>query len=91
MTTSTPSNLKIDRTKKQVVIIGGGFAGLNCAKALHHQPVEITVVDRKNHHLFQPLLYQVATATLAPSNIAQPIRTILRDFPNVKVLLDTSA
>jgi len=81
-------DLKIDSSKKQVVIIGGGFAGLNCAKALHHQAVEITVIDRKNHHLFQPLLYQVATATLAPSNIAQPIRSILRDYPNIKVLLD---
>ena len=79
---------KIVRSKKQVVIIGGGFAGLNCAKALHHEAVDITLIDRKNHHLFQPLLYQVATATLAPSNIAQPIRSILRDYQNVKVLLD---
>ncbi|MBS1990473.1 MAG: NAD(P)/FAD-dependent oxidoreductase [Cyanobacteria bacterium SZAS LIN-3] len=72
----------------RVVIIGGGFAGLNCAKALQKAAVEITIVDRKNHHLFQPLLYQVATATLAPSNIAQPIRSILRDYENVRVILD---
>jgi NADH:ubiquinone reductase (H+-translocating) len=74
--------------RKKVVIIGGGFAGLNAAKALHNADVDITLVDRKNHHLFQPLLYQVATATLSPTNIAQPIRSILRDQKNVTVILD---
>lgn len=73
--------------RPQVLIIGGGFAGLNAAKALAASPVEITLVDRKNHHTFQPLLYQVATATLSPANIAQPIRRILSQFKNVRVLL----
>jgi NADH dehydrogenase len=70
-----------------VVIIGGGFGGLSAAKALRKAPVHITVVDRHNHHLFQPLLYQVATATLSPGDIASPIRWILRHAPNTRVLL----
>jgi NADH dehydrogenase len=75
-------------TRPRVVIIGAGFGGLHAAKALHHLPVEITVVDRKNHHTFQPLLYQVALAVLSPADIAQPIRTILRHQPNTEVLMD---
>ena len=71
-----------------IVIVGGGFAGINAAKALRKAAVEVTIIDRKNHHLFQPLLYQVATGALAPTNIAQPIRSILRDYPNIKVILD---
>ncbi len=71
----------------RVVIIGGGFGGLNAAKALRHAPVEVTVVDRTNHHLFQPLLYQVAMATLAPSDVTAPIRWLLRDQENTTVLL----
>lgn len=74
--------------RPQVVIIGGGFAGLHAAQGLAKLPVEITIIDRKNHHTFQPLLYQVATATLAPENIAQPIRSIVRNFKNVRVLMD---
>jgi NADH dehydrogenase len=70
-----------------VVIIGGGFGGLNAAKALRQAPVRVTVVDRHNHHLFQPLLYQVATATLSPGDIASPIRWILRHARNTRVLL----
>ena len=70
-----------------VVIIGGGFGGLNAAKALRHAPVRVTVIDRHNHHLFQPLLYQVATATLSPGDIASPIRWILRHARNTRVLL----
>jgi NADH dehydrogenase len=70
-----------------VVIIGGGFGGLNAAKALRKAPVRVTVVDRHNHHLFQPLLYQVATATLSPGDIASPIRWILRHAPNTRVWL----
>ncbi|HEU5255437.1 MAG TPA: NAD(P)/FAD-dependent oxidoreductase [Vicinamibacterales bacterium] len=70
-----------------VVIIGGGFGGLNAAKALRKAPVRVTVVDRHNHHLFQPLLYQVATATLSPGDIASPIRWILRRARNTRVWL----
>jgi NADH:quinone reductase (non-electrogenic) len=70
-----------------VVIIGGGFGGLNAAKALGTAPVRVTVVDRHNHHLFQPLLYQVATATLSPGDIASPIRWILRHARNTSVWL----
>jgi NADH dehydrogenase len=71
----------------QVVIVGGGFAGLDAARALGRQPVEVTVVDRRNHHVFQPLLYQVATAGLSPGDIAAPIRWILRKQSNARVLL----
>ena len=70
-----------------VVIIGGGFGGLAAAQALKHAPVRVTLLDRRNHHLFQPLLYQVATAGLSPGDIAAPIRWILRKQPNVRVLL----
>lgn len=71
----------------RVVIIGGGFGGLRAAQALKSAPVKITLIDRRNHHLFQPLLYQVATAGLNPADIATPIRRILRDQENVEVLL----
>jgi NADH:ubiquinone reductase (H+-translocating) len=70
-----------------VVIVGAGFGGLYAAKGLRNAPVAVTVVDRKNHHLFQPLLYQVATAALNPSDIAAPVRAILRNQPNARVLL----
>jgi NADH dehydrogenase len=70
-----------------VVVIGGGFGGLTAAKALTRAPVSVTLLDRHNHHLFQPLLYQVATATLSPGDIASPIRWILRRARNVRVLL----
>ena len=72
---------------KKVVIVGGGFAGLYAAKALANQPVEVTLVDRKNHHTFQPLLYQVATAVLSPGEIASPLRRILHRARNTEVLL----
>ena len=71
----------------RVVIVGGGFGGLTAAKALKHAPVDVTLLDRHNHHLFQPLLYQVATATLSPGDIASPIRWILRRQRNARVLL----
>lgn len=71
----------------RVVVIGGGFAGLNAAKKLAHTPVRLTVVDRKNHHTFQPLLYQVALAVLSPAEIASPIRNVLRRAKNIEVLL----
>jgi NADH dehydrogenase len=70
-----------------IVIIGGGFGGLYAAKALRHANARVTLVDRRNHHLFQPLLYQVATAALNPSDIAAPIRHVLRDQDNTEVLL----
>jgi len=70
-----------------VVIVGGGFGGLHAAFALRRAPVRVRLLDRRNHHLFQPLLYQVATAALSPGDIAQPIRHILRRSPNVAVLL----
>ena len=71
----------------RVVIVGGGFGGLYAARALAKAPVEVTVVDRTNHHVFQPLLYQVATASLSPSQIAYPIRGVLRNQKNTRVLL----
>src|SRR5688572_33047840 len=71
----------------QVVIIGGGFAGLAAARRLKRVPCEVTIVDRHNHHVFQPLLYQVATAGLSPGDIASPIRWILRKQPRLRVLL----
>lgn len=74
--------------RPRVVIVGGGFGGLHAAKSLAHQPVDVTLVDRRNHHTFQPLLYQVALAVLSPANIAQPIRTIFRHQKNVEVLMD---
>src|SRR4051812_43718790 len=70
-----------------VVIIGGGFGGLSAAKALRHAPVRGTGIGRHNHHLFQPLLYQVATATLVPGDIASPVRWLLRKARNPHVLL----
>ena len=69
------------------MIIGGGFGGLAAAQALKRAPVRITLLDRRNHHLFQPLLYQVATAGLSPGDIAAPIRWILRKQRNARVLL----
>jgi NADH dehydrogenase len=70
-----------------VLIIGGGFGGLSAAKTLRNAPVDVTLLDRRNYHLFQPLLYQVATAALSPGDIAAPIRWIFRRSPNVRVLL----
>ena len=73
--------------RKRVVIVGGGFAGLYAARELRHANAQVTVVDRRNHHLFQPLLYQVATAALDPSQIAVPISRILRHQKNAEVVL----
>jgi NADH dehydrogenase len=74
--------------RKRVVILGGGFAGINAAMDVAKLPVDVTVVDRRNYNLFQPLLYQVALAVLSPADIAQPIRTLMRNHPNVEVLMD---
>ncbi len=74
-------------SRPHVVIIGGGFGGLSAAKTLRKADVQVTLLDRRNHHVFQPLLYQVATATLSPGDIAAPIRWILRHARNVRVLL----
>src|ERR1039458_9418606 len=76
------------KPKPRVVIVGAGFAGLTAARRIARLPVQVTVVDRKNHHTFQPLLYQVATAGLSPGEIAAPIRWILRSYSNIEVLLE---
>jgi NADH dehydrogenase len=73
----------------RVVIVGAGFGGLACARALGGSPVRVTIVDRRNYHLFVPLLYQVATAALSPADIARPIRRILGRFSNIEVVLGT--
>jgi NADH dehydrogenase len=79
--------MSISERLPHVVILGAGFGGLNAALALRRAPVRITVIDRSNHHLFQPLLYQVATAALNSSDIAAPIRRILRNQANAEVIL----
>jgi NADH:ubiquinone reductase (H+-translocating) len=76
------------KVRKRVVIVGGGFGGINAAMDLAKLPVDVTMVDRKNYHLFQPLLYQVALAVLSPADIAQPIRSLVREYPNIDVLMD---
>lgn len=75
------------RSRPIIAIIGGGFAGLACARALRKADAQVVLVDRRNHHLFQPLLYQVATAALSPANIAAPIRRVLRRQPNCTVVM----
>ena len=82
-----PHGHQVPEVQPHVVIVGGGFGGLEAAKALGHARVRVTLVDRRNHHVFQPLLYQVATAALNPANIASPIRRILRGYDNIEVLL----
>ena len=73
--------------RHRVLILGGGFGGLYAAQALKHAPVDVTLVDRRNYHLFQPLLYQVATGSLSPGEIAAPIRGVLNRQKNTQVLL----
>src|SRR6476659_6500570 len=74
-------------TPHRVVIVGGGFGGLYCARALRTDRASVTLIDRRNFHLFQPLLYQVATGGLSPANIAAPLRSILARQTNCDVLL----
>lgn len=74
--------------RKKVVVVGGGFAGLNAAKGLSGEEVDVILVDRRNHHLFQPLLYQVAMAVLSPGDIAEPIRAILGKSENIQIVMD---
>ncbi|HEY3166809.1 MAG TPA: FAD-dependent oxidoreductase, partial [Candidatus Binatia bacterium] len=76
-----------DQKKTRVVVIGGGFGGLAAAQALKKAPVEVTLIDRRNFHLFQPLLYQVATGWLSPANIASTLRATLQRQKNARVLL----
>ncbi len=75
------------RNLPRVVIVGGGFGGLSAAKAMRKLPVRVTLLDRENHHLFQPLLYQVATAALSPADIAEPLRSIVKSQENCEVIL----
>src|SRR4051812_24957057 len=74
--------------RPRVVVVGAGFGGINAAMGLGKINADVTVVDRKNHHTFQPLLYQVALAVLSPGEIAQPIRSILRNNANTEVVMD---
>jgi NADH:ubiquinone reductase (H+-translocating) len=81
------ANVAPTESSTRVVIVGGGFAGLDAAKELANKNVRVTVIDRTNHHLFQPLLYQVATGGLSPADIAQPIRHILKEAKNIEVVM----
>src|SRR4051812_18820658 len=74
-------------TRKRIVIVGGGFAGLAAAHAVRHANAEVVLIDRRNHHIFQPLLYQVATAVLSPAEIAAPIRQLEATQRNLIVLM----
>ncbi len=94
MTLDTHPGTALDRgaasnARPRVVIVGAGFGGLEAARALSRRPVDITIIDTNNHHCFQPLLYQVATASLSPADIAWPIRGLFRGRPNVRVVLGT--
>jgi NADH dehydrogenase len=85
---NVPQQAQVAPTARpRVVIIGAGFGGLNAARAFHHAPVDVTVIDRSNHFLFQPLLYQVATAELSPADISAPIRGVLRGQRNTRTVL----
>jgi NADH dehydrogenase FAD-containing subunit len=87
MSTRTGSRTPQRAERPRVVVVGGGFGGLDAARALAGAPVDVTLIDRRNHHLFHPLLYQVATAALSPAEIAAPIRHILHRQRNAEVLL----
>src|SRR5580692_6027625 len=78
----------MDHARPKVVVVGAGFGGLWAVKTLSHAPVDVVLIDRQNYHLFQPLLYQVATAELSPAEIAEPIRSIVGGYRNVTVMLN---
>src|SRR5215831_7985166 len=73
--------------RRKIVIVGAGFGGIEAARALRKSPADVTIIDRQNHHCFQPLLYQVATAALSPADVAWPIRHIFRRQANATVLM----
>ncbi len=79
---------RVERVRPRVIILGAGFAGIAAAQKLGKMDIDVTIIDRKNHHTFQPLLYQVALAVLSPGDIAQPIRSILRKQQNTEVMMD---
>ena len=87
-TQPVPERLNPNRPRPRVIIIGAGLAGIMAAQRLAKLPIDVTVIDRTNHHTFQPLLYQVALAVLSPGDIAQPIRSILRNATNTEVMMD---
>ena len=82
-----PARAEVPAVMPRVVIVGAGFGGINAARALREAPVQVTVIDRNNHHLFQPLLYQVATGVLSPAEISAPIRSVLSKQKNAEVLM----
>ena len=84
---SSPTAGGPSRRRKQIVIVGGGFAGVAAARALKRCDADVLLIDRRNHHIFQPLLYQVATAVLEPSEISFPIRQLAKTQENVSVML----
>src|ERR1700734_250242 len=88
MAENLPPSVKNLPPRPRVVVVGGGFAGLSAGMALADMAVDVTVIDRRNHHTFQPLLYQVALAVLSPADIAQPIRTIFSRQKNAEILMD---
>ena len=75
------------KERSRVIIVGGGFGGLSAAEGLKSAPVDVTLIDRRNYHLFQPLLYQVATGSLSPGEVAAPLRSVLSRQKNTRVLL----
>ena len=87
LTTPRLNGLKSENKRWHVVIVGGGFGGLRAAQALKSAPVDVTLIDRRNYHLFQPLLYQVATGSLSPGEIAAPLRSVFSRQKNTRVLL----
>src|SRR5258706_12225454 len=87
LTASNPNAGKSENKRWHVVIVGGGFGGIRAAQALKSAPVDVTLIDRRNYHLFQPLLYQVATGSLSPGEIAAPLRSVLSRHKNTRVLL----